>query len=176
MTLKQVLIKCVEMINNGLIDVNTSSVELTRLIDCGNFIYSEIADVYSDMRYAEDKDSSDGKIYYADLTKGVKKILKVTSGGRDIPFVEHNTYLDVGKNGTYTVEYAYKSSAVGLNDTLDIPACFTAYCVACGVVSEYFFRVGLVEEALFYKNRYDRAVNSLTGSRRKSFLKVRRFI
>ena len=176
MTLKQVLIECVEMINNGLIDVNTSSAELTRLIECGNFIYSEIADVYSDLRYSEEKVSIDGKINYSDLTKTPKKILKVTDNGADIAFIEGSSYLDVGKGGTYTVEYAYKSSSVGLNDTLDIPACFTEYCVSCGVTSEYFFRVGLVEEALFYKNRYDKAVVSLTTSRRKSKLKARRFL
>ena len=176
MTLKQVLQKAVEIINNGRIDVNTASEELTRLIDCGNFIYSEIADVYCDAKYSERVISIDGIINFADLTKDVKKVLKVTKNSVDIEFKEYNDHIDVSDGGAYKVCYAYKSSDVELNDNLDIPAFFTVYSVACGVASEYFFRTGLVEEALFYKNRYDRAVNNLTSDRRRSKLKIRRFI
>ena len=176
MTLKQVLIKAIEIINNGLIDVENSSTELTRLIECGNFIYSELADEYSDLKYSEELVAADGTIPFTSFTKSVKKILKVKYGSAEVPFREYNTYVDVMSQGTYKVDYTYKSDAIGLNDTLDLPAFFTLYSVACGVASEYFFRTGLVEEALFYKNRYDRAVNNLTAERRRSKLKVRRFI
>ena len=176
MTLKQVLIKVTEFVNNGLIDVDTPSDELNKAIACGNFIYSELADEYSDLRYVEDKTSADGKILFSAFSKDVKKILSVKDGKIAVPFKEFASYLQVDHDGTYTVEYAYKVGDALLTDTLDLPACFTLYAVACGVASEYFFRSGLMEEALFYKNRYDRAVNNLTASRRKSKLKIRRFI
>ena len=176
MTLKEVLTKAVEIINNGLIDLDTTSTERSRLIDCGRYIYAEVADEYVDLNATQELSTTDGKILFSSFAKPVKKIVRVTDNCIDVPFCLYPDHITVDYAGTFVVDYAYKSVVPDLNDTLDLPAEFTPYALASGVASEYFFRTGLIEEALFYKNRYDRAISNLTQNRRTSYLKIRRFV
>jgi hypothetical protein len=80
------------------------------------------------------------------------------------------------KQGKAKVRYCYHPKDLKAVDTVILPPQFTASVLALGVCSEYFYRSGLIDEAAFYKNRYDTSVINLTRHQKSLDLKVRRFL
>lgn len=174
MTLREILTRAMEIV--GTVDLTTNNEEKTRLVACGNFILSECADRYSDMRAKEDVTVEDGTILFSSLNKPIKKVLSIKKNGFDVPYTLFNSYCTVEETGTVTIEYAYYFTRKELDQTLDLPTCFGIDTLAIGTAAEYFFRNGFSDEAILYKNRYDYAVKNDLRTIKAGKTKARRFL
>lgn len=181
MTLKDALKKALEIIGDDDIDLDTTDTpagNLKKLISCGNMIYGELTEEYAFLRNEEEVNFVDGKFAVSNLQKPLKEIIRIKNHDRNIPYKLFPSYIELGGkiSGNFTVIYTYHASELGLNDALVLPQSFTAASVAAGIASEYFYRSGLIDEALFYKNRYDNTVLNLTRKRLPGAIYYRRFI
>lgn len=177
MTLKDILKAALEIIGDEDIDPEESSKKLDVLISCANMIYTELTDEYAELRHKETVSAPDGTIAFGDLAKNCKSVVRVTKNGIKVPFKVFPAYIECGTGGELCVEYIYHPEQLAsVNDEVVLPPEYTARSLSSGVASEYFYRTGLAEEALFYKNRYDNTVLNLSRKRNSFRLKNRRFI
>lgn len=176
MIFKDILEKAVGIICDEDIDLDTESAKRTKLISCGNMIYSELTEEYVRLFATAEVIFTDGKVYYNAFPKSVKDIISVYKNGIKQDFTIYPAYILSDITGVATVKYVYHGEELTLKDTVDLPPQFNAIMLSYGVASEYFYRSGLIDEAAFYKNRYDTSVVNLTRKQKSIDLKVKRFI
>lgn len=181
MTLKDALKKALEIIGDDDIDLDSDSeptANTKKLISCGNMIYSELTEEYVFLRREETVTATDGKIVLSGLEKPLKEVVRIKRNDKNIPYRLFPSYIRLGGrvSGEFTLVYTYHGGELGLDDELLLPTSFTAAALATGIASEYFYRSGLIDEALFYKNRYDNTVLNLTRKRNTAAIVYRRFI
>ncbi len=177
MQLREILKKTIDIIGDNSIDLDIIEPKMTRLIACANMIYQELATQYIDLKKTEELAFEDNKLYYSAFSRKVKDIMSIYKDGRSINFKLYPMYIQANTVGIAEVNYIYYPEELELDSQLDLPPKYTAYTLANGIASEYFYRTGLVDEAIFYKNRYDTAILNLSRERRGIRLTaVRRFI
>lgn len=176
MKLRDILEKTLEIVGDADIDLSTAGEKRSKLISCANMIYAELTEEYVHLKHAETLTVSDGRIYYSEFSKQVKDVMRVRRNGLTVPFNLYPLYLSCDVDGEVEVSYVYHPTEANIDDELDLPPQFTAFALANGVASEYFYRSGLTDEALFYKNRYDTTLLNLTRKRNPFSVKYRRFI
>lgn len=159
------------------VSTDTASEKLDKLIDSANMIYSELTLGSVHLKTRETLSFEGGRLYYTEFGQGVREVLSVKKDGTAVPFTEYALYIEApGVEGEAEVTYIYFPETLALTDTVVIPPRFTAAILAIGAASEYFYRSGLIDEAVFYKNRYDTAVANLTHSIKGGKLPKRRLI
>lgn len=158
------------------VSVDTPGAKLNKLIDCANMIYSELTLEYVHLKTKEDILFENGRAYYGSFSKNVREVLAVRQNGVKKPFTMYPLYVEADIEGAGEVTYHYYLGELSLIDELTLPPQFNEYVVATGVASEYFYRTGLVDEAVFYKNRYDNAVTNLSRRLKSVNLPKRRFV
>ncbi len=177
MKLSEILTRAAAII--GLDDVNASapSAAVTKLTDCANTVYSELVLEHIPLKNKEDVAFTGGKAFYEDFGYRVREVLSVKARGTKIPFVMYPTYVEAaGHEGVAEVEYLFHPGTLEADDDVILPPQFSEYVMAIGVASEYYYRLGYIEEAEFYKARFDNAVYNLSR-RLKSFrIPARRFV
>jgi hypothetical protein len=140
-------------------------------------IYQELTEEYAQLKDQIEIEFVDGKANFCDFPKLVKDIISIYVGGARQDFTVYpNFVLSSVKNGKAQVKYCYHPKDLQMLDTVTVPPKFNANVLAIGVASEYFYRSGLIDEANFYKNRYDTCVINLTRHQKSIDLKVRRFL
>ncbi len=176
MILKDILVKAAEIIGDGDIDFDQPEAKTEKLISCGKMIYAELCEEYVHLKHKEKLYVTDGRIYYSDFSKDVKDVMKIKKHETVVPFTLYPLFLAADVEGEVEVSYVYHPEEPTLEDELDLPPAFTPAVLAVGVASEYFYRSGLIDEAVFYKNRYDNSLLNLTRKRGYVKLKYRRFL
>ena len=179
MTLNEVIKRAASIIGLELdFDYEAPSPALTKLIDAANMIYSELILEHVPLKTKETASVSGGKCFYGELSKNVREILSVRHSGNKIKFNMYPTYFALSDDfdGEVEVEYLFHLGELKAEDQLILPPQFTVHVIAMGVVSEFYFRTGMVDEATFYKSRYDNAVTNLTRSIKSFRVPARRFI
>jgi hypothetical protein len=174
--LSDILEKAIAIICDDDIDLTVSSTKLTKLISCGNLIYSELTEEYVQLKKSEEISFSDGIAKYTLFSESVKDIREIVKDGLKRTFRIYPSYVECDIDGDAEVVYTYHADELGLADEVVLSPQFTAAILATGVASEYFYRSGLTDEAAFYKNRYDTSVVNLTRQNKSIELKVRRFL
>lgn len=158
------------------VSVETPSAKLNKLIDCANMVYAELTLEYVHLKTRENLVFSEGRAYYDGFKERVREVLAVFSGGKKVPFTMYPLYVEADAEGEAEVVYNYYLGELELTDEMILPPQYTEYVLAVGVVSEYYYRTGLVDEAIFYKNRYDTAVTNLSRKVKSVRVKERRFL
>ena len=177
MNLSEILTRAAAIIGLDEDSLGEQSATLTKLTDCANTIYNELILEHIPLRNKETIAFAGGKAYYEDFAYRVREILAVRACGTKVPFVMYPAYVEAGElDGEAEVKYLYHLGTLGADDEVILPPQFTEYVMAIGVASEYYYRLGYIEEAELYKARFDNAVSNLTR-RLKSFrLPGRRFV
>lgn len=149
-----------------------------KLIDCARMIYSELCLEYVPIKFKEEAFLSKGVLKYSELTYPVREILWIKMMDSKVPFKMgvHQASIKYKVDSPCEVYYSVHPAEPGIDDELILPPWYTAHLIATGVVSEYYYRVGMVDEALFYRTRYDHSLQNLTKSIRSYTLPRRRFI
>lgn len=176
MLLTEVLQKTIEIIGDTDISLNEESPKRKRLIACANMIYHELTTQYTHLKHQELLDFENGKLYFSLFSEKVLDVLSVKKNGVNIDFKIYPLYVQAEINGKCQVDYLYYSQELDLDDQMILPPQYTAFVVANGIASEYFYRSGFTDEAIFYKNRYDTAILNLSRKRQGVMLKQRRFV
>ncbi|MDD4315928.1 MAG: hypothetical protein PHC84_02080 [Clostridia bacterium] len=174
MILREILNKTVEIIGDDDINLDTESKKRTRLLACANMIYHELTTEYVQLKNRETVTFSDKRVYYPEFSKKVKDILGVYKNGASVEFRLFPLYVEADLEGGAEVSYLYHSDELALGDSVLLPPQYTAFVLANGIASEYFYRSGLTDEAVFYKNRYDTAILNLSRRRQSITLKAGR--
>lgn len=179
MTLSEVIKRAASIIGLELeYDYDAPSAALTKLIDCANMIYSELTLEHVPLKTKEYVDVVGGECNYSDLSKNVREILSVRYNGNKLKFTLFPTFFALAEeiDGEVEVEYLFHMGELNESDNLILPPQFTVHVIAMGVVSEFYYRSGMVDEATFYKSRYDNAITNLTRSLKSFRVPARRFI
>ena len=150
--------------------------EKSKLLSCAKMIYTELSEEYVKLKHTEELIATDGRIPYVEFSKPVKDIVRVEKNGRRVPFELFPDCVRCKAEGNVKVTYVYHAPDPDLEDELILPPFFNVTAISNGVASEFFYRSGLNEEALFYKNRYDNAVLNLQRRSASAYLQNRRFI
>lgn len=178
MLLSDIINRCIQILGlEDEVSVSTSSLKLTKLTDCANTIIGELTQEYIHLKTCEKLSFSAGRAYYSEFSKRVREVLAVRDGKTKKPFVMYPLYLYCdGLEGEAEVTYLYHLGELELNDTVELPPQYSVYTLAVGAVSEYCYRIGLVDEALFYKSRYDNSILNLSKRMRLASIPSRRLV
>lgn len=176
MTLQEVLAKTIGIICDDDINLGVESKKRKRLIDCGNTIYQELVELYIELKTKENITIVDKKIFYSVFSKKVKDIISIHKNDIKQVFKQYPTYLEIDEKGIVEIKYTYVPNELGLSDELVLPPPYTENMLSMGIASEYFYRSGLCDEAIFYKNRYDNALINMSKKRNSFALQQRSFL
>ena len=178
MTLKELVLKSMEIIGLDVnVDFENPSVPLKKVIDSAKMIYSELVLEYVPLKTREKSEIKEGRIYYSDLSRPVREIISITKGGRKISFEHYPTCVKCFESeGEVEVQYLFHVTDLDVDEELILPPQFTIYFLSTGVVSEYYYRIGMVDEALFYKTRYDHSLENLSRKLKSVRLPERRLL
>ena len=131
---------------------------LTRL---ANLVITELASTFVPMTCAEEVETADGKIVFANLAHNITRVLSVKNEfGHDAEFKMYPEYLKVF-GGRYTVEYEYLPDNYSLTDTVGFKGKITAALLGYGVAAEYCITQGRFEEAVLWRKRYSYGVERI---------------
>lgn len=148
-----------------------------KLKDCVQTVYTELVTEHVPLKTKEKVVLSGNRLYFEDLTYGVREILKISSGAGRLKFNVFAQYVEVENySGEVEVEYLYYVCPETNSDPLILPPQFTEYIMAVGAAAEYFYRSSLIDEALFFRNRFESGVNNLSRSGRVYALSRRRLL
>jgi len=176
MILKDVLEKAKGIICDDEINLEEDSKKRKKLIDCASLIYRELTEQYIELKTKEKLYVENDKIYYSAFSKKVKDIINISKDGQKVGFKLLPTYLECVEKGEVEIKYVYNTDELELTDEIILPPPYTDNMLSMGIASEYFFRSGLIDEALFYKNRYDNALINMSRRRNGFILKERSFL
>lgn len=177
MKLKEVINKVIDILGiENEVNVETSSSKLSKLISCANTVYSELVIEYVPLKTSEKITFSDGRAYYASFSNYVREVLTVKNNTGKYDFECYPLYVKSSADGECEVTYLYYPNELTIDSEIILPPSFTAHVLAQGIVSEYFYRTGLVDEAVFYRTRYENSVINVTKKRKSCNLPRRRFI
>ncbi len=178
MNLRQIIERSASIVGvEENLDFENPSMTLTRLNDCAKMIYGELTLEYIPLKRKEKVTLEGGRCAYTALSQNVREILSVKRGGVKLPHASYPTYLECeGCSGEVEVTYLFYPSEPSVDEELLLPPQFTLYFMALGTVSEYYYRVGMVDEALFYKTRYEHSLSNLTRNLKSVTIPRRRFI
>jgi hypothetical protein len=163
----------------GEVNVSQNCPKLQQLVDCANMIYSELTLEYVHLKARQMVTfNALGRADYTLFSNRMREVLSVKINGVQVPFEMFPEHVQINVNASTRaeVDYLYHAPELGLNSQLVMPPRFSEHVLAVGVASEYFYRTGLVDEAAFYKARYDNAINNLGKRSRGAQLPARRFL
>lgn len=176
MKMKDVLLKAAAILGfEG--DGTGTTKEEKKLLDCANTVYEELTTEYVPLKDRATVAFEGGRCYYDSFPKTVRDIVAVYIRGTKTPFQMYPQYLYAeGADDLAEVLYLYRDGKKDVEDELNLPPQFSASVAAAGACAEYCYRTGLIDEGIFYKNRYDQSVYNLTKTMKRATLPSRRFL
>ena len=120
-----------------------------------NLVVSELSATYIPLKTTETMVATSGRIYYKDFSKTLTKVLGVYSGSSAVNYGYHPEYIILPYSQSYTVEYEYSPSNLGLDDDIgylekDVSTITLAY----GLSAEFCITEGSFEQAVMWHKRY----------------------
>lgn len=156
--------------------------EVKKLISCYNITVSELSEEYLPLIYQEDLNSNDNKFYYSNFTKTpieIKSVYKkstdcLTGKETSLDFKVYPTYFEANDN-TVSVEYEYLPKyASDINEESEyLNSVISDRVLAEGVVAEYCIIKGMFEQALMWRDRFVKSVQSCILKRKVKKIKPR---
>ena len=159
-------------------DVTTYPTQLlNKLKDCVCTVYAELITEHIPLKTKEKATLSGNRIYFEDLNFSVREILKISSPAGRHRFNVFDKHVEVENcPGEAEVEYLYYFVPEELTDELVLPPQYSVYIMAVGAAAEYFYRSSLLDEAMFFRNRFESGINNLSRSGRIFALPKRRLL
>ncbi len=173
MIIKDILRKAIEIICDDEIDLDSLSKKRDKILSCGQMILSELTEEFVHLRECEKMSVTDGRIYYTEFDKNVKDIIGIYKNGVKVDFAIYPLYVECDATGIVEVKYVYHLDEIDMDSEINLPPMYTKNLIAIGIASEYFYRSGLIDEGIFYKNRYDNALTNISRKRSRINVKVR---
>ncbi|MFI3229046.1 MAG: hypothetical protein R3Y23_02635 [Bacillota bacterium] len=176
MTINDIIDRVAQIVGIDETDIAEGSAIQKKLISATNMIYLELTMQYVHLKTKEEVAFEDNRLYYDTLSFPVREVLGVRSRGHKLDFTTYPLYIECKNCDSAEVTYIYFTDELESGDEVVLPPKFTAYTLALGVASEYYYRLGLIDEALFYKTRYDNAISNLNIGLKCGNLPQRKFL
>ncbi len=170
--------KLSEKIKNVLDDNDVFSSEekeeVDKLIACYNITVSELSGEFVPLYHKEDFDVIDNKIFFKDFSKTPLEIKSVYRSVIPLKFKVYPTYVEA-ETDRCTVEYVYRAEeAKSIFDECELSgSIIPERVIAEGVVSESLINVGMYQEALLWRDRYEKSVKNCLLKRKVERIKTR---
>lgn len=156
MHIKDVINVAIDILELKDVDYLSDDEDVRRLYSSANYVYSELTVNYIDLRKIEEHVVKNSVLQYNQFEEPVREILAVKVGDKNLKFKMYDDYLAVdGYEGNVIVDYVYKGGHINQNSVLSVPPFFSEYMLATGIASEFCFRKGLLDEASYYKSKYE---------------------
>lgn len=165
-----------EMIEN-IKNKNYDNENIDVLMTAVNMLNNQIAANYIDIVESVKVSASRGVIpYYEISTKNILQIKSVTTiDGIDVPFETRSNSICL-PNGDYEIKYSYFPNDVLINDVIDYYTNISERIFAQGVVGEYLFLKGDIEEASAWDKRFKQNLFCALRPRRGITMPKRRWV
>jgi len=176
MTLRDVL-EHTKAIIGEKINLDEQGEQKDKLLAAALSIYDELTTDYVHLKAEEEVVFEGGVAYFADFEKNVKDILSIKQAGKNISFEMFPLFVkNANITGTVEIKYYYKPDEPELDSLLELPPRFSVYMLANGVASEYYYRSGMVDEATYYRNRYEYSLSNAQVRLRNLTLKAEKLL
>ncbi len=144
------------------------------LLKCYNITVSELSEEYIPLIFKEDLKSTDKRYYYKDFKKQPVEIKSVYRSDIPLNFKVYPTYFTAEEpECTVVYEYCYKP----VNDITEegeyLDSVITDRVIAEGVVSEALINAGMYEQAILWRDRYTKSLQSCMLKRKVNKIKPR---
>ncbi len=160
-----------EKIKRKEVDFEDSEVE--KILSCYSLLVGELCDEIEPLVSFQELESDDGNFYYENFEFRPTKILKVEENGVNKKFQNLLTHLKTdAKKITVTYERAPKKPTA-LEDECEFSNVFSLRVLGSGLVAEYFLTIGLFDEAIVWRNRFEDAIKTYSIKKKRKILKQR---
>ena len=124
-----------------------------------NLVISELSGTFIPMVKIEEKQVTDGKVYYSSLTERCLRVVSVKDlSGMDVDYGYTPEYMQLGLNKVY-VEYEYAPHNYGLDEVIGYDENLVSVgTLAYGLCAEYSICKGSFDEAVMWHERYVQSV------------------
>ena len=148
--------------------------EVKKLFLAYNLVIGELSEEIQPLLDEVSLYGDDGKYYYSSFPKKVKKIIKASCFGKEIPFRQKLTYVETGKPTTdFLYDFAPISASSVDDDCCYDETIFSERVLAKGVASEYLLTVGLFEEAVVLRKAFEEAIERFVLKKKRGKLRKR---
>ena len=149
--------------------------DVVRMLNCYNLTVLELSEDVEPLIFTETLSSLTGEYFYTNFTKPPKQILKVTSGGKDVPFEVFHDHVKTDCTAC-DITYDYRAArATSLSAPVEYDEkVFSPRVLAMGVASEYLLVGGAYDESLTWRERFESSVETYLLGRKKR-IKPRRW-
>ena len=147
-------------------DFNATTGATATLVKCANAVIEELTLSVVSLRDVAKATASGGRITYESLGRNVREITDVIDAHGDrAEYVRYPDYIFVARDGLYAVKLCYYLCNLGVMEEFSLPPEYSEGVLVYGVLSEYYYRTGLIDEAIFYRNRFDRMATGVSNVR-----------
>lgn len=161
----------------GKVDADIDSSGRAELVSCTDAVYNELVLQYIPLKTRENITFNNKQANLFSFSHPVREILEIKKpNGQTVDFTVYPFYVEADVEGKALVTYLYSGGELSVMSAVFLPPQFNATVMAFGVVSEYFYRKGLPEEASYYRSRFDQAVQNILYQRRSAKLPARKFL
>ncbi len=149
---------------------------LVKLVRCFNNVYTEIATDYLSLVKIENITVESGSFDLTNLSNKFYKFIKLLNEfGEDVRCEIYDEILYV-KNGKYRLYYCYVPEFATLNDKVNnFNGRVTERVFALGLNKEFCYMNGMLDEANFYRNEFERSLEKSYGDKKNIVLPKRRW-
>lgn len=152
--------------------------DINSLVLAVNMVNSFVASSYIELINVKDvMPDKDGKINYIDIDEnGVIEIKNITSNsGEKIAFKCMPSGVVLDNDTLCKIEYSYFPSRVIFEDNIDYFSKLNKYIFAMGVVSEYLYLKGNIDDAYMWDKRFKNSIMNIVRPRRSITIPERRW-
>lgn len=185
MEVKEIIKLSAEFLNmKNIVDYLSGSLEASEDMDndinnfllAVNMVNNNIASSYIDLIGCKDIMCFTGKISYSDITdKNIVEIRNVYNlNGDSVSFkvMPDGLFVD---SGEYKIEYSYFPDRVDINSKINHYLKLNEITFAMGVVGEYLFIKGAVDDAYMWDKRFKNSMFNLLRPKRNLIMPARRW-
>lgn len=177
MTLDECIIEAASMLNlDDVLTEPTLSETDKLLVKCANRCLDEIVTEYLPYEKEKEVESADGKIKYCLLDRDVYDISGVYDERGKVKYRLMPAYLEVERDGKYTVRYSAKLPPLTIGDEIPVQLRLTERIVAYGIATEYLLSSGFYDEAVTYDQRFKDALKRVAYGSGEKRIKTRRWL
>ena len=166
-----------DSLNSDNFESNTQILEEINLMMLSvNIVNNNIASNYIELFDKIKINCSDEIIPFDKISNySIIEIKKVLSGNTFIPFKVLPNGLKVSKNGVFEIIYTYFPATVEINDSINYYTRVNELIFSQGVVGEYLFLKGSIEDAYMWDKKFKQSLLNLLRPKRKCFMPARRW-
>ena len=147
-----------DYLNGGNGGAGAKQAEL--LLNCFNLVENELALDYLPLIKKESYTPQNGKIFYAQFSSSVVRILDVENElGQKVDFRLFATYMEVDA-AVANVRYAYTPTEKTISGESDYQLAASERLLAFGMAAEYLSALGLLEEASVWDKKYKEGIQA----------------